>query len=423
MSSEIDLSTYDPLERTAQQNPFPYYEALRRTAPVFHHQKSGLYFVSTMDAVLEVLGHPNLFSSESAKVRTDRGGRPEVDEEIRKIAAEGYPMVPTMLTADPPAQTRYRKAIGKPFTPRRIREFEPLLRDVTNQLIDAWPDHGEIAFDPSFGTPFPIKAISYALSIEAERARDVRRWSDDSVATLGTRISDERRIEAARGVVESQHYWAARYEESKRSPRDDIVSNLVNADFEDHTGVVRKLDVAEFISMMRQFMVAGNETTTKLLAETIRLLIENPAEWRRIQDDPSTIPAMVEEALRLSSPNQGLFRTVTADTELQGTKLPQGARLWIIFGSANRDETYFPDPDRFDPTRENVKDHIAFGKGTHVCPGAPLARLEARIAFEEFARRIESFRFAPGYEVEYEPSFVLRGLVGLDLIIDKKPGG
>ncbi len=418
MSGAVDLSTYDPMERSTQQNPFPAYATLRREAPVFHHRASGLYMVSTMDAVLEVLAQPMLFSSAMAKSRLE-SGRSEADEKIAEILSAGYPMVSTMLTADPPAQTRYRKAIGKPFTPRRIRQFEPIFESAVRELVDAWPRRGEVDFDTSFATPFPIRAISHALTIEAEREHDVRRWSDDSVATLGTRISDERRIEAAQGVLESQQYWARRYERSRAHPTDDIVSNLVNTDFEDHEGAVRKLDVAEFISMMRQFMVAGNETTTKLLGETIRLLIENPQEWERIREDPSTIPAMVEEGLRMSSPNQGLFRTATEDTELLGVKIPRGARLWVIFGSANRDEAYFPDPDRFDPTRENLRDHIAFGKGTHVCPGAPLARLEARVAFEEIVRQVESLAFAPGYRVEYAPSFILRGLSTLELTVEK----
>jgi cytochrome P450 len=129
---------------------------------------------------------------------------------------------------------------------------------------------------------------------------------------------------------------------------------------------------------------------------------------------------MVEEVLRLASPNQGLFRTVTEDTQLQGVHLRAGDRLWIIFGSANRDEKYFPDPDRFDPSRKNLRSHLAFGKGTHVCPGAPLARLEARVAFEELATSVETFDFAPGYKVEYEPSYVLRGLTHLDVVMQKR---
>ncbi|MEE3327306.1 MAG: cytochrome P450, partial [Myxococcota bacterium] len=417
MAQEVDLLTYNPLDRKAQQDPFPYYAALRKEAPVYHHKASGLYFISSMDAVLEVLTAPSLFSSKASKPDTAPEGA--IGDELREIARSGFPNVSTMLTADPPAQTRYRKSIGKPFGPRRIKEFEPLLREVCADLIEAWPDQGEVAFLESFAMPFPIGAISHALGMAPSLAADIKRWSDDSVAALGARISDSRRLEAAQGVVESQKYWASRYEQAQADPVGDIVSNLVNADFEDHMGVVRKLDVNEFISMMRQFMVAGNETTTKLLTSGIRLLIENPEEWKKIQQDPSLIPPMVEEVLRIASPNQGLFRTVTEDTELQGIPLRAGDRLWVIFGSANRDEKYFPDPDRFNPARENLRSHLAFGKGTHVCPGAPLARLEARVAFEELVSSVESFAFAPGYKAEYEPSYVLRGLTRLDVVLKK----
>ena len=418
MTDSIDLRTYDPLDRGAQQDPFPYYAELRRQAPVYHHPGSGLYFVSSMDAIIEVLSAPALYSSRSSKPSTPPEG--PIIEELKAIAAEGYPNVSTMLTADPPAQTRYRKSIGKPFGPRRIKEFEPLLRSVCRELIDAWPEKGEVSFLETFAMPFPIQAISHALGMSPSLASSIKRWSDDSVAALGARITDARRLEAAQGVVESQKYWASRYEDALSNPVGDIVSNLVNADFEDHTGEVRKLHVNEFISMMRQFMVAGNETTTKLLTSGLRLLIENPAEWEKVQGDPTLIPPMVEEILRIASPNQGLFRTVTEETELQGVRLRPGDRLWVIFGSANRDEKYFPDPDRFDPSRENLRSHLAFGKGTHVCPGAPLARLEACIAFEELTSSIESFSFASGYQIEYEPSYVLRGLTGLDVVLKKR---
>jgi cytochrome P450 len=189
--------------------------------------------------------------------------------------------------------------------------------------------------------------------------------------------------------------------------------------FTEESGKSRVLDYAELVSIILQLMVAGNETTTKLINETVKLLIENPDQFQRIKDDPSTIPDMVEEALRLSSPNQGLFRVVRKDVELDGVKVSAGSTLWVMFGAANRDERHFPEPDRFDPTRENLRDHIAFGKGAHFCIGAPLARLEAKVCFELLAERIEHWEFAPGNTFEYEPSYILRGLKNLELDIKK----
>jgi cytochrome P450 len=417
MSQAVDLTSYDPMERSTQQDPFPYYAALRRDQPVYKHPRSGIYFISRMSTLSHVLSKPLLFSSQAANAQTPPKG--EVAKKIVAIMADGYPRVNTMLTCDPPAQTRYRKSVGKPFTSRRVKQLDPVMRDIARDLIDAWPSGEPFSFASAFALPLPVRAIAYALTMDLAHEADIKRWSDDAIAALGVQIPDERRLAAARGVVEQQNYWVSRFDACRADPVDDIVSNLVNADFEDHTGTVRKLEDPELISIVQQFMVAGNETTTKLLNEAIRLLIENPLEWKRIKDDPSTIPNMVEEALRLSTPNQGMFRTATEDTELEGVSIPKGSTLWIIFGSANRDESIFPEPDRFDPTRPNLKEHIAFGKGTHLCPGAPLARLESVVAFEEIVKRVESFEFAPGFVIEYEPSFILRGLAGLDVIAKK----
>jgi cytochrome P450 len=418
MTASIDLQTYDPMEPSAQQNPFPFYAALREQAPVFRHPTTGIFFISRMDTLRAVLAEPRLFSSQASNQGTMPSG--DGTDELSSILKEGWPPVNTMLTADPPAQTRYRKAIGKPFGTKRILELEPVIRQITVDLIDAWPQQGPVDFMKDFALPLPILAIAYALGMDPAREADIKRWSDDSVAALGVAITQERRIEAARGVIEMQKYWVSQFDGCRANPRGDILSNLVNTDFEDHEGKVRKLDDSELISMVQQLMVAGNETTTKLLNETTRLLIENPAEWKRIQDDPDSIPKMVEEAVRLSTPNQGMFRSVTADTELEGVAIPKGSMLWIIFGSANRDERLFPEPDRFDPTRKNVGDHIAFGHGAHFCIGAPLARLETRIAYEELSKRIENMDFAPGTTLQYEPSYILRGLAGLDIVVRKK---
>jgi cytochrome P450 len=169
-------------------------------------------------------------------------------------------------------------------------------------------------------------------------------------------------------------------------------------------------------------MVAGNETTTKLFTEGMKLLLEHPAWWQRITQDPSLIPAVIEEVLRMASPNQGLFRVVTRPTELEGVQLNKGDRLWVMFGAANRDERFFNDAEHFNPERDNLSQHIAFGFGAHFCIGAPLSRLEARVGFEALAERLESVEFAPGNTFEYEPSYILRGLKNLDLNVRRKVG-
>lgn len=417
---EIDLSTYHPMDREVQQCPFDHYAALRDESPVHFHEATGMYFVSRLDTVNEVLRDTETYSSKMASAGTM--GDSEIMKQVMEILAEGWPRKDTMLTIDPPYQTRYRKLVSRAFSARRIAALEDYVRQVAVELIDAFPEEGPIDFHADFAVALPVKVIHYALNMDPSTEQKIKQWSDDSVAALGVAITDERRLEAARGQIDLQKYWHSEYEDRLANPQDDILSDLVHADFNDPDtpdGETRKLDFAEVFSIITQLMVAGNETTTKFLNETMRLLGEHPEWWSRVKEDSDLINPLVEEGLRLSSPNQGMFRSVTKDTTLEGVELAKGSRLWIMFGSANRDERIFPDGESFDLSRDNLKEHIAFGKGHHFCIGAPLSRLEGRVAFEELAKHLESFSFSEGNTFEYEPSFVLRGLAKLDLDIKK----
>ena len=414
----VSLEAYDPMDPAVQQDPFRHYAALRDRAPVWQGP-SGTYFVSRHEAVREVLEQPNLFSSQWANT----AGPPPIaagDEEILAIYQEGYPPVSTMLTLDPPLQTRYRKAVGPAFTPRQMQAMEPRIRRIAVDLIEALPRKGVVDFVQQMAVPYPVRVISHALSIPSERERDVKRWSDDSVSAIGVEISRERALDAARGIVEMQHTLAELVESRRAEPEEDILTAIAKAEFVDAEGETRALNVPEMLSILQQLMVAGNEATTKGISEIVKLLAEHPEQWARIQRDPSAIPAVVEEGLRLASPNQGLFRVCTADTEIAGTRIPEGSMLWVMFGSANRDERVFPDPDRFDPDRDNLGEAVTFGRGAHYCIGAPLARLEVKVLLEEMAARVESIAFASGYVPRYEPSFILRGLQTLDLEIVRR---
>jgi cytochrome P450 len=412
---QVDLRRYDPMEWSTQQDPFPWYAALHREAPIYKHQPTGMFFVSRLDIVLKVLADTGTFSSRFSNQATSSAS-PEVAAQLRELAKEGFgPPTETMLTLDPPAQTRYRKTVGKAFSTRRILALERRIREICDQLIGAWPEEGRVDFVNGFAVPYPVLVIAYALNMEPERGDDIKRWSDDSVAALGVQITDERRIEAARGVLDMQKYWAAKFEDRRAHPQGDFLTDLVNEDFEDEEEGVRKLRIPELTSIIQQLMVAGNETTTKLINELMKLLIENPDQWEKIRADASLIPGAVEEALRMSSPNQGLFRLVTKDVELEGVKIPEGSSLWVMFGAANRDASIFPDPHRFDPTRDNLREHVAFGRGAHFCIGAPLARLETKVFLEQLTKRVDRIAFAPDTRFEYEPSYILRGLKNLEI--------
>jgi cytochrome P450 len=310
--------------------------------------------------------------------------------------------------------------VSKAFTPKVIAELEPVIRAITTKLIDSWIDSGSIEFVTQFAVPLPVEVIAHALNVPESRMADFKRWSDDSIAGIGTNISLEQRLEAEKGVNEYQHYFAAEFEKRTTEPQDDLLTALLTARIDDDDPEVtdkRPLDMPEMLSIVQQLLVAGNETTTKLLTETMRLLANHPEQWRSLQADPSRATNVVEEALRLSTPTQGMFRIATKDHELEGVHIPKGARIVIVFASANRDETLFPDGDSFDPDRAGLRDHLAFGKGIHFCLGAALSRLEGKVALEELARRLDSFTLADSNRFEYFPSFLLRGLTRLDVDI------
>ncbi len=417
---DADLGAFNPFHPATLQCPFPHYARMRSEAPVLHLPTLGMYLVTRHDLVLQVLRDISTYSSKF--VVTTTPGNPEARRRLTEVFEQGYPRVPTMLTVDQPEHTRYRSLVARAFHSRAIAELEPAIRSIAGRLIDSWIGRGSIEFVEDFAVPLPVEVIARALNVPDSRLADFKRWSDDSVAGIGTNVSIDERVRAELGVNEFQRYFAEQIEMRRAEPRDDLLTNLLNARVDDADGDAdlevsdrRPLDMAEMLSIVQQLLVAGNETTTKMLTEMMRLLGEHPEQWRLLKDNPSRVERVVEETLRLSTPTQGMFRVVTADTELGGVPLPKGARIVVVFSSANRDERLYPEPDAFDPDREHLRDHLAFGKGIHFCIGANLSRLEGRVALEELLKRIDSFTLASSNSFEYFPSFILRGLTRLDL--------
>jgi cytochrome P450 len=410
------LAGFNPFDPTTLQCPFPQYAAMREGAPVLHLERFGLHLVTSHDLVLEVLRDPQTYSSLFGN--TAMPLPPDERQRLVDVMAEGYPRVPTMLTADQPEHTRYRRLVAKAFNPQSIAALEPVIRRVAVRLIESWIDRGSIEFVREFAVPLPVEVIAHALNVPDDRMADFKRWSDDSIAGIGTMISLEDRLAAEQGVNEFQHYFAEQIDRRRGEPRDDLLTNLLHARIDDDDPEVadqRPLDMPEMLSIVQQLLVAGNETTTKMLTEMMRLLGECPAEWEMLRGDPSRIDRVVEETLRLATPTQGMFRVVTRDVTLGGVELSAGARLVVVFSSANRDEAIYKEPDEFDPDRENLRQHLAFGKGIHFCLGANLSRLEGQVALQELSQRLESFSLPATNEYRYFPSFMLRGLTSLDI--------
>ena len=412
----VDISTFNPFDPSTQQCPFPHYAQMREEAPVHPVPGLGVHLVTKHDLVMQVLRDPQTYSSMfgGAGMPLSSADR----EKFAEVMAAGYPRVPTMLTADQPDHTRYRRLVARAFHPKVIAEMEPVIRQITVELIESWIDKGRIEFVKEFGVPLPVRVIAKALNVPDDRLADFKRWSDDSIAGIGTNITLEQRLKAEYGVNEFQHYFAEQIELRRTHPQDDILTNLLNASIDDDDPEVtdkRQLDMPEMLSIIQQLLVAGNETTTKSLTEMVRLLAENPEEWAALKADPSRAEKVFEETLRLSTPTQGMWRILTKDAELGGVQLTKGQRIIIVFASANRDEALYDNPDEFDPMRDHLRDNLAFGKGIHFCLGANLSRLEGKVAAEELSKRIDTITLSESNKYQYFPSFMLRGLTDLDI--------
>ena len=424
----VDLADFGLFDPVVQQCPHAYYRQMQREAPVFAAEAPGgaLHLVTRYDDVSEMVRDTTTFSN-----RFDTSGSNYNTELVRRmkelyISEGGYPRIGTMLTVDPPDHTRYRRLVTKAFTPKVIGDLEPLIRAICARLADdlvaGSAADGVVDFVETFAVPLPVTVIAKALNVPDDRLADFKRWSDASIAGIGTNISVDQRIDAEREVIEFQKYFAEQLELRRSAPQDDILTNLLRARVErEDVGPEGQpldpspLNMGEMLSIIQQLLVAGNETTTKMLTEMMRLLGENPDQWHRLRADPGRARNVVEESLRLSTPTQGMFRIVTADAQVADTELHAGDRAVVMYAAANRDPSVFPDPDRFDPDRENVTSHLAFGKGVHFCLGAALSRLEGKVAAEELAARLSSFTLADDNTYRYHPSFMLRGLVELRL--------
>jgi cytochrome P450 len=380
---------FNPFAPEVRQNPYPYYAHLRDHSPVYWVESLRSWAVSRYEDVAYIAKNTQLFSS--APLITALLG------ELNPV-----PEVNWLIATDPPAHMPLRKLVNKAFTPRMVLGLEPLIKEIAAQLLDAVEEGGDFDLVRDFSIPLPVMVIAEMLGVEADRYRDFKRWSDDLVRATGGPVPAVE-LERLRGSMDELiRYFEQVIEERRRTPREDLVTALVRAEEESHA-----LTAREVLAMCLLLLIAGNETTTNLLGNTVITLLAHPAELAKVRADLSIVPLMIEEILRYQSPVQALFREATSDAEIAGSTIPAGGRVLILYGSANRDERKFPNPDTFDLAR-NSPDHLGFGFGIHYCLGAPLARLEARVGMEAFLRRFPRIQLREPLPTWIE-SFALRG--------------
>lgn len=389
-------------------DPFAVYQAGLAQGPVHAVPRAGLTIVLGYAALTEAIGRIDDFSNDFSAVLA---GMRSADPDVMAVLETGWPQRNTLLTADPPDHTRFRKLVNLAFSMKRVDALEAHMRRLVNDLIDGFAAAGECEFVQDFAVPLPVQLITEQIGIDSTDFATVKRWSDAFADRLGGMISRERELECAAEVVEFQHAMKARIDARRALPQDDLLSDLVNARVDDE----RPLDDAELMSILQQLMVAGNETTTASLAGGLVHLIRHPEQAAKVRADPALIGNLVEEVLRLESPTAGLWRVVKRDTELAGVPIKGGTMLLLRFAAANRDPARFADPDAFDVERRNARSHVAFGRGIHMCVGNMLSRKELAVAFEMLLARLHDIEISDEGALIYPPNMLLRGLRALPI--------
>ncbi|XXT17512.1 cytochrome P450 [Sorangium sp. So ce429] len=393
---------FNPFEPGFARDPFAFYAQARREAPVCYSPLFDFWLVTGASEIVEITRDPARFSSVHNMTPVI-----PLAPEAEALLEQGFDVFRTqgLINNDPPTHTRVRALFSQAFTPRRIALLEPMVRAVTDELVDGLVKDGGADMVAQLAYPLPIRVIGDMMGIPRADLPQMKAWTDDFMFLLGGNEPPERRLERVRGILSYGRYCQAMIEERRRSPRDDLTTAMVEARVDGES-----FTTAEIVQQMVILFVAGHETTTNALGTALFSLLQQPEVWRGLGGEPGLFLAAFEEAVRFHSPVQCEPRTTTTKVELGGASLPEGAKLHLVYAAANRDETVFESPDKFNIHRENPNRHFGFGYGVHFCVGAPLARIEGRIALEVLRARLPNLRLAPDFTPEYDMNLFFRGL-------------
>jgi cytochrome P450 len=389
--------------------PYPLYESLHRSCPVGRDPALG-WVISRYDDVRSALLNTRDFSSSIAGEDGPRymGVSPEpLSPEVEELLEQYHPMSNALFTADPPVHTQHRTIVTKALNPRRIRQLEPYMRQIANDCVDSFIGEGRCELLAQFAVPLPLIVTTDTLGIGRNDLEDVKYWSACMMSGDMDPMDNARRAEVARAVIEFQRYMIPLIEERREQPRDDLLNDLVNTEIEADEaegGVARKLTTAEILPVISQIMLAGHETTTNLIGNGMVLLLQRPELMAELRADFALIVPFLEEVLRFDPPVHCTYRRTTTEVVVAGQAIAAGEMVIPLIGAANQDENVFEDPRTFDMRRPNVRRHLGFGVGPHFCPGAEMARVEARVGLEVLLNRLDDIKLASGAELTHHPN-------------------
>jgi len=361
---------YNPFAYEMHEDPYPTYRRLREEAPAYHNAEMGFWALSRFDDVLAGYRDWETYTSTQGVA----------------IEEVGTQSAPSMIGMDPPDQTKLRKLVVRAFTPKRVAAIEPRVRGLATRFLDTFVEEGECDLIARFAALLPSDVISTLLGAPPEDHHDLRIWTETLMHREdGVSKPPAAADEAAKNLIGR---FAELIEEKRRRPGEDLISALLEAELDG-----RRLVDQEILGFCFLLISGGNETTEKLIANSVHQLARHPEQRAGILSDPGRIPAAIEESLRFRSPTQYMVRATTREVSLHGQRIPVGQKVVLLIGAANHDPRQFESPECFDIER-SMERHLAFGFGVHFCLGARLARLEARVALEEIHRRL------PDYEVD-----------------------
>lgn len=360
---------------------------------VFYLPKDAMWHVTRYSDVRRVFSDPRTYSSASLFQM------PDVPREYASDLPDGYPLQGAPVITDPPRHVQFRRLLQSAFTPQLVAERESDIRSIAESLVDQFIHEREVNLVDVYSSQVPPWVVTQLLGVPPEDREDFRLWSlraHDVAYGLPDLPDDQLEnelLDVSREMVEFDKYIRSQIEQRRQEPRDDLMSYLVHATTDEGDPSLTDKELTGTIASM---VAAGSDTTSTLIAHTVYLLLSNDGAWDRVKSNEELIPQAIEESLRLHPPARAMRRTTTKATELRGVRIPEGATLYLDLVSANRDPDVFDHPEKFDLGRDNASRHLGLGHGAHFCLGAPLARLEAKVAMETLVARIPEMRLAPG---------------------------
>jgi len=388
---------YDPYDVVIDADPYPVFRGLRDEAPLYYNDRHDFFALSRFEDVERCLLDAKTYIS-------GRGGILELIKANIEIPSG------VLIFEDPPVHTVHRGLLSGVFTPRRVAALEPKIRDFCARSLDPLVGAGRFDFVADLGAQMPMRTIGMLLGIPEQDQESIRDQVDAHLRTEAGQPMRTSAREVFSGEVFADYIaWRAEH------PADDLMTELLQAEFEDEAGTTRRLTRGEILTYVMVVAGAGNETTTRLIGWTGKVLAEHPDQRRQLVEDRSLIPNAIEELLRFEPPAPHVGRYVARDVDLYGRTVPEGSVMLLLVGSANRDGRRFPDPDRFDIHR-NIGQQLTFGYGIHFCLGAALARLEGRVALDEVLTRFPEWDVDWG-SAKLAPTSTVRGWETLPVLI------